>query len=263
MSRFYNIDNLPQDLTEYINAISRERDHSDAADGWTTRVVAKSPRLEHLVPASRNTWQRIYIPLKSGAVRLKALLGVKVTEELVEYLASYSGLEEITATFDTYTEHLAHPFFTSILRHQNSLRTLSCGAPHDGDWTLGPYTLSIIAQLTNLQSLGLSLLLQNVDRHVTSVKSLVSGVPFLNNQCLTLHTGHLSGHDPRSANAEQYLYTWHHQQGPGWEALWKKLVWYSAGFAEPDQQNYGAICWIYNFAFCSAVDRNPPPTRTE
>ncbi|KAJ7921148.1 hypothetical protein B0H13DRAFT_1866972 [Mycena leptocephala] len=40
---------IVQDLTEYRNAISRERDHSDAADGWTTRVVAKSPRLEHLV----------------------------------------------------------------------------------------------------------------------------------------------------------------------------------------------------------------------
>ncbi|KAJ7921151.1 hypothetical protein B0H13DRAFT_1866977 [Mycena leptocephala] len=170
MSRFYDMKSFPQNLTEYRNARSREQDHYDAADGWTTRVVAKSARLEHLVPASRNTWQRIYIPLKSGAVRLKALLGVTVTQELVEYLASYSGLEEITATFDRYTEDLAHPFFTN----------------HDGDWALGPYTLSIITQLPNLQSLELCLLLQDAVYHVASVKNLATfldmtpGLPTLN-----------------------------------------------------------------------------------
>ncbi|KAJ7066628.1 hypothetical protein C8F01DRAFT_1124027 [Mycena amicta] len=93
-------------------------------------------------------------------VHLKSLSTRLVTEELLEYLGTYSGLESITLSrFDarddvleqSLTDRLADNFFSTVVpKHAASLVELSLSPSYEGRWCLGTGSGFIFAALRSL-----------------------------------------------------------------------------------------------------------------
>ncbi|KAJ6580535.1 hypothetical protein DFH09DRAFT_1440973 [Mycena vulgaris] len=154
---------------------------------WMGMIVGKSPQLEQLVPPSRYAWSTICPILHSADIHLKQISGACATEELLAYLASYSGLEYLTIASDTGKEALAHAFFDSLLQHKDSLLALICPAYHEGEWCLGPYNLAIIFQLHALQSLEMSVNSYDIADNPNNIEAsldMAPEIPALRSICI-------------------------------------------------------------------------------
>ncbi|KAJ7210411.1 hypothetical protein GGX14DRAFT_625484 [Mycena pura] len=122
---------------------------------WIRTVVGKSPRLEQLVPPSPDDWTEICPILQATGIKLKQISKVFASKELLAYLGSYSGLENLTV-IQRGDDDLAHLFFDSLVQHKDSLLSLICSAYFEGEWCLRRYNLHIISQLHALQGLQMN-----------------------------------------------------------------------------------------------------------
>ncbi|KAJ7210415.1 hypothetical protein GGX14DRAFT_625511 [Mycena pura] len=157
---------------------------------WTRMVMGKSPRLEQLVPPSLDCqWPEICSTLQATGIKLKQISNVFVSKELVAYLGSYSGLENLEVIIERGNEDLAHLFFDSLVQHKDSLLSLNCPAFHEGQWCLTRYNLSTISQLHALQRLPMGVNSYDIqvidDRNViTMFLDMAPAMPALRSICI-------------------------------------------------------------------------------
>ncbi|KAJ6578450.1 hypothetical protein B0H19DRAFT_1253688 [Mycena capillaripes] len=163
-----------------VNVVGGTWDCYPTAQEWTRMVVGKSPRLEQLLLPSTYDWSEICPILQATGVKLKHISGVYASKELLAYLGSYSGLENLTVLSGRDDEDLAHLFFDSLVQHKDSLLSLICSAYHKGEWCLTRYNLHIISQLHALQRLEMSVNSYDLEdnRNIIVSSSLSSSAPF-------------------------------------------------------------------------------------
>ncbi|KAJ6578343.1 hypothetical protein B0H19DRAFT_1253588 [Mycena capillaripes] len=154
---------------------------------WTGMIVRKSPHLEHLVLPTSDAWSEMCPILQSAGIHLKQISGACVTQELLAYLASYSGLESLKIQSAAGKEALAYPFFDTLLSHKHSLLSLQCPAYYEGEWCLKPYNLAIISQLHAMQHLEMNVNSYDIGSNsniITTFIDLTPTIPALRSICL-------------------------------------------------------------------------------
>ncbi|KAJ6578402.1 hypothetical protein B0H19DRAFT_578726 [Mycena capillaripes] len=160
------------------------REYYPTALQWTCMVVGKSPRLEQLVPQSPYAWPEICPILMSAGIQLKQISDVYISEELLVYLSSYSGLENLTIGSERDKEDLAHLFFSCLLPHKHYLLSLLFFACQEGEWCLTPYNLRMISRFHALQRLEMNVNSYDTENIITSFLELTPDMPALRTICL-------------------------------------------------------------------------------
>ncbi|KAF7351650.1 F-box domain-containing protein [Mycena sanguinolenta] len=86
-----------------------------------------------------------------------------VTQDLFDYLSSYSGLEKLALMLSdgsnqTVSNHLADAFFETVLpRHAETLRELSCPSAYQSGFSFGPHNVHVVSSLHKLTRLEMSI----------------------------------------------------------------------------------------------------------
>ncbi|KAJ7483786.1 hypothetical protein B0H11DRAFT_1723184, partial [Mycena galericulata] len=98
----------------------------------------------------------IWDTLRQKSIHLQRLWVPTSNWELVRYLASYSGLEELTTTRAS-EDDCADFFFDSVVpRHKESLLALSCPGHYEGRWSFGRRNIILISGLQHLHTLEMT-----------------------------------------------------------------------------------------------------------
>nr|GAT57494.1 predicted protein [Mycena chlorophos] len=158
-------------------------------------IVAQCPRLRVLHLAGGDSWDGVWALLVSRGIPLVSLTTDRVTEALLEYLKSYSGLERLVINGDWRTASgdggLAGEFFDEVLPlHAPTLEVFRCVWAWRCDWCLGPNNASKIAEMSHLIDLDMSVNEEEVYTHDADkdvfhlALHTISRLPNL--QCLTL-----------------------------------------------------------------------------
>ncbi|KAF8184086.1 hypothetical protein K438DRAFT_2020434 [Mycena galopus ATCC 62051] len=128
-------------------------------------VVARSPELTSLQLPRHKSYSAIWPIFNSPtgrSVRLTQLRTHTVTEELLAYLVTYSGLETLAldgvdAGSTQASNELADSFFNIALpRHAESLVELAFTAGYESSWSFGTHNVHSILGLHRLQKLHVS-----------------------------------------------------------------------------------------------------------
>ncbi|KAF7296267.1 F-box domain-containing protein [Mycena chlorophos] len=142
------------------------------------RMLPQLPRLRvlHLVGGTR--WGAVWTALRLGlqvlatvdggpgtettgnitGIHLKELVTNDPTDDLITYLASYSGLEVLRLPSVDGEEHLADVLFAEVLpRHAGTLLEFECTAAYEGRWSLDAERVQALKGLCNLRELAVSL----------------------------------------------------------------------------------------------------------
>ncbi|KAJ7141692.1 hypothetical protein C8R43DRAFT_847381, partial [Mycena crocata] len=96
-------------------------------------------------------------------IYLKEISTNMVTPDLLQYLASYSGLENISISRPDggsrdKSDHLADMFYSHVLpRHARSLLQLSCPAGYESRWSFGTHNVDVVAWMNKLMSLHMTI----------------------------------------------------------------------------------------------------------
>ncbi|KAK7031942.1 hypothetical protein R3P38DRAFT_2926171 [Favolaschia claudopus] len=86
----------------------------------------------------------------------------QVSDDMLEYVASYSGLKRLVIKYadgqdDDDSNRLADKFYESALpRHADSLVALFCRGTWEGRWSFGPHNFEQLAMLRRLESLRMN-----------------------------------------------------------------------------------------------------------
>ncbi|KAF7324965.1 DUF3844 domain-containing protein [Mycena kentingensis (nom. inval.)] len=101
----------------------------------------------------------VWLDLKARAIHLRELTIHYMTAPLLEYLASYSGLERLTLTYpDHGTESTAVAFYARVVpAHAHTLRAFSSRSNYPSAWSFRASGAPAFIQLTALQTLTITL----------------------------------------------------------------------------------------------------------
>ncbi|KAJ7766558.1 hypothetical protein DFH07DRAFT_809394 [Mycena maculata] len=111
-------------------------------------------------------WGEIWTRLRTDTGHPRYLTEINtriVTSDLLEYLASYSGVRKLTLNFPdggsrNASDRLADIFFETVLpQHAASLMELSCPAGYESRWSFGTHNLDAISRLQKLRALQMSI----------------------------------------------------------------------------------------------------------
>ncbi|KAF7366079.1 F-box domain-containing protein [Mycena venus] len=151
-----------------ISGLKRLRLHAlgerDSLGNQVAQIVAQSPQLTSLQLLGQVDYSAVGPILTSPKCRgvyLKQLMINTVTNTLLVYLKSYSGLEQLALVGGDgsreASDRLADDFFQSVLlRHANTLVDLKVTARHEGRWSFGTHNIDSLLNLHQLKSLGVS-----------------------------------------------------------------------------------------------------------
>ncbi|KAJ7260496.1 hypothetical protein B0H12DRAFT_375127 [Mycena haematopus] len=134
-------------------------------------------RLNSLHLEGTTEWSAIWRLLRSRVhdMRLAEITTTVVTQDLFDYLTSYSGLEKLTLRFPdggnpNASNSLADTFFETILpHHAESLTELSCPAAYESRFSFGTHNVNAVSLLHKLTRLEMSINaspVQNVQTYI-------------------------------------------------------------------------------------------------
>ncbi|KAL0578503.1 hypothetical protein V5O48_003496 [Marasmius crinis-equi] len=104
--------------------------------------------------------------LRNHDIYLRKLRYHTVTDELVTYLESYMGLEELSLPYTGYLEHdeRAGSFYCSTLYgHRDSLRELHVASVYEPTWIIGLHNVGVFDSYEKLVSLSVGLKLDDIN----------------------------------------------------------------------------------------------------
>ncbi|KAJ6459015.1 hypothetical protein C8R45DRAFT_1081561 [Mycena sanguinolenta] len=126
------------------------------------QLVSQNP-LNSLHLEGTNHWSVVWRTLRSATrTRLAEITTSVVTQELFDYLTSYSGLEKLTLKFPdggnlNESNRLADTFFETVLPcHAESLTELSCPAAYESRFSFGTHNVNVVSLLHKLTKLEMS-----------------------------------------------------------------------------------------------------------
>ncbi|KAF7351566.1 hypothetical protein MSAN_01589100 [Mycena sanguinolenta] len=123
-------------------------------------------------------WRTLRSAKSATRMRLTEITTSVVTQDLFDYLTSYSGLEKLTLKFPDggnveESNRLADRFFETVLpRHAESLTELSCPAAYQSRFSFGTHNVNVVSLLHKLTKLEMSINAGAV-RRVTPPKSFI------------------------------------------------------------------------------------------
>ncbi|KAJ6449673.1 hypothetical protein C8R45DRAFT_790414, partial [Mycena sanguinolenta] len=85
-----------------------------------------------------------------------------VTDRLLGYLASYSGIEKLSLYHPDIesvakSNRLANIFFDAVVsQHAQSLVNLACSTPYESRWSFGAHNVDLISHWLKLETLEVS-----------------------------------------------------------------------------------------------------------
>ncbi|KAJ7139211.1 hypothetical protein C8R44DRAFT_867376 [Mycena epipterygia] len=133
-----------------------------------SQLISKNHTLSSLHLHCPADWSEIWTLLRNERIYLKDLATNVTCDDLLVYLASYSGIERIHLQFrysdsDIESDRLANIFFDTVLpRHATSLMQLSCLASYEGRWSFGTHNAEAISRLQRLSRLVMSVKCEDV-----------------------------------------------------------------------------------------------------
>ncbi|KAF7351563.1 hypothetical protein MSAN_01588800 [Mycena sanguinolenta] len=128
-----------------------------------TRLVCQN-RLTSLHLEGINHWSVVWRTLRSATrIRLTEITTSVVTQDLFDYLTSYSGLGKLKldspdgGSVDE-SDRLADSFFETVLpRHAESLTELSCPAAFESRFSFGTHNVNVVSLFHKLTKLEMSI----------------------------------------------------------------------------------------------------------
>ncbi|KAF7351491.1 hypothetical protein MSAN_01581400 [Mycena sanguinolenta] len=110
-------------------------------------------------------WSVIWGMMRSSShgLKLAEITTGVVTQELFDYLTSYSGVERLTLKLpdggnEKESNRLADTFFETVLsRHAESLTELCCPAAYESRFSFGAHNVNVVSQLHKLTRLEMSI----------------------------------------------------------------------------------------------------------
>ncbi|KAJ7469579.1 hypothetical protein FB451DRAFT_355066 [Mycena latifolia] len=130
----------------------------DWADAIVVDFLATTPTIEDLTLRNEPNRTNIWTTLQAHHVELKAVHIVSVTDTLLLYLASYSGLERLMITYPTDEYGLGEFFWARVIpQHAHSLVALACPGVLEGVWAFGTHNIAAISELRHLEVLIMTL----------------------------------------------------------------------------------------------------------
>ncbi|KAF7351543.1 hypothetical protein MSAN_01586700 [Mycena sanguinolenta] len=121
-------------------------------------------QLKSLHLEGTNHWSVVWRTLRSATrMKLAEITTSVVTQDLFDYLTSYSGLEKLTLKFPDggnveESNRLADSFFETVLpRHAESLTELSCPAAYESRFSFGTHNVNVVSLLHKLTKLEMSI----------------------------------------------------------------------------------------------------------
>ncbi|KAJ7484537.1 hypothetical protein FB451DRAFT_1232811 [Mycena latifolia] len=138
-----------------------------------SQAVTQSPSLTTLHVDGSRDWSELWYMLRANpnlqTLRLRDVKANIVTADLLAYLGSYAGLENLSLhelyLFDApgtsgdqlQSDQLAETFFRSVLpRHAESLVKLACPTSFEGLWSFGAHNVGAVSNLHKLTDLKMS-----------------------------------------------------------------------------------------------------------
>ena len=136
---------------------------------------AEEPETSHTLSRTAqycSTTSEIWTTLREERIQLKEISTDEITPAFLEYIASYSGLKELTLAFtteqedDVYTsEKLALKFYNEVLpMHAQSLTTLDICPMYEGKWCFGSHNAASLYLCTKLENLRIHINSEEIDR---------------------------------------------------------------------------------------------------
>lgn len=116
-----------------------------------------------------STNDEIWDTLRREGIYLSEVSTDEVSEALLDYLASYSGLKKVTLSFATSpnmtsSDALAIRFYYNVLpKHVGSLSVLDISPIFEGKWCFGKHNIASVRQCTKLVSLKMSINSDDID----------------------------------------------------------------------------------------------------
>jgi hypothetical protein len=109
-----------------------------------------------------STNDEIWDILRREQIYLLEVSTDEVSQALLDYLASYSGLKKLTLNFVTYntswSDALGIQFYRNVLlKHVHTLSALEISPAFEGKWCFGQHNIAIVLQCTKLVSLKMSI----------------------------------------------------------------------------------------------------------
>ena len=155
---------------KYLTSLSLTdiKDTSDSTPTYSDGVNVDSEEAR----AEQGRWgsslQEIWNALMKADIFLEEITVDVVVQNLIAYLASYSGLKILNLTSRVFDKRisndLAAQFYAKPLsNHVQSLRRLDISAAYEGLWCVGEHNLSLISQCINLKHLAVSVILSQVE----------------------------------------------------------------------------------------------------
>lgn len=131
---------------------------NDAFSRHVSEVVSKSPRLSTLHLVGEADWSDTWRCLQIYEVHLEEITAAAVTDGLLQYLASYSGLQRLSlprAGLNTGADsgQISAMFFDVLLEHATALSHCSRAAEYQGGWCFGSRNRQAISRLQHLTTL--------------------------------------------------------------------------------------------------------------
>ncbi|KAJ7712880.1 hypothetical protein B0H16DRAFT_1899755, partial [Mycena metata] len=135
---------------------------------WLQRGVRASRELKILGLDDSRGPEQLWETLKQENIRLQILNIPEMTEHVLEYLASYSGLLvlQVGIMYDRFGDQ----FFSDVLpKHVESLLVLRCPGYSEGACSFGPKNITLISEMHQLQVLEMTVTEEDMSRRETPV----------------------------------------------------------------------------------------------
>ncbi|KAJ6449681.1 hypothetical protein C8R45DRAFT_1044602 [Mycena sanguinolenta] len=128
-----------------------------------SQLVARCSNLTILHVFGFTDWSQLWLTLhRANADRVKEIYTNVVTDHLLGYLASYSGIEKLSLYRPDIesvakSDRLANTFFDVVVpQHAHTLVNLACSTPYESRWSFGAHNVDLLSNSLRLETLEVS-----------------------------------------------------------------------------------------------------------
>ncbi|KAI9769916.1 MAG: hypothetical protein M1840_003625 [Geoglossum simile] len=130
-----------------------------------------------------SNWGQFWKGMEDNKIHLRKISVPELSVALLEYMASYRGIEELIVERPVWNEDesniAGHMFFTSFLpRHAGSLRVLQLKKHFEPAWRFGPKAVEMLRKNRRLEKLSVAIV-ENDKMTITRYLRLLSGIKTL------------------------------------------------------------------------------------
>ncbi|KAK1216946.1 hypothetical protein PQX77_020408 [Marasmius sp. AFHP31] len=178
-------DNLPSLFFSSLRHLRLPRWHVDISSAWI-KMMPSLTSLDVTPPSPGTDHSTLWTVLREENVHLKDLSVTVVTQELISYLKSYSGLHSLVLTDVESDRFLSEQLYTQVIpKHAEMLVSLTVDGRNNDEWCLEAGHASVFRSCGKLKDLSVVIKAEAL----SDIKTLMSSIPLsLRTLCLTWNT---------------------------------------------------------------------------